>query len=61
MSVKLGERWIKLSKAVALNRIRKNEELEMGWKKDEIELPAEFRDLDPAHVIPMNRVGDVHV
>ena len=55
MSIKLGERWIKLSKTIALNRIRESEEQELGWKKDEIGLPAEFRDLDPAHVIPMKR------
>ena len=56
MSVKLGERWIKLSTTLALNRIRKSEELEKGWKRDEIALPAEFRDLDPVHLIPLNRV-----
>lgn len=55
MSVRLGERWIKLSTTLALNRIRKTEELEKGWKKGEILLPVEFRDLDPVHVIPLLR------
>ena len=55
MSVMLGERLIKLSKTVALNRIRASEEFEKGWKKDETALPAHFRDrdLDPVHVIPL--------
>ena len=53
MSVRMGERWIKLSTTVALNRIRKSEELEKGWKRAEIGLPVEFRDLDPVHVVPM--------
>ena len=47
MSVRLGDYWIKLSTTVALNRIRKSEEMEKGWRKDEIGLQAEFRDLDP--------------
>ena len=53
MSVRLGERWIKLSTTLALNRIRKSEEMEKGWRKSEIKLPPEFRDLDPVHVIPI--------
>ena len=53
MSVMLGEKFIKLSKTVALNRIRASEELEKGWKKGEIALPVEFRDLDPVHIIPL--------
>ena len=56
MSVRLGERWIRLSTTVALNRIRKSEEMEKGWRKNEIALPVEFRDLDPVHVVPMKRV-----
>ena len=56
MSVMLGDHYIKLSATVALNRIRKSEEMEKGWHKDEIALPIEFRDLDPVHVIPLNRV-----
>ena len=52
----MGEKWIKLSTTVALNRIRKSEELEKGWKKGDIGLPAELRDLDPVHVVPLERV-----
>ena len=53
MSVRLGDHFIKLSTATALNRIRKDEELEKGWKKSEIGIPAELRDLDPVHVAPL--------
>ena len=53
MSVKLGDHFIKLSTTVALNRIKKGEKLEKGWKKDEIGLPAELRDLNPVHVVPL--------
>ena len=56
MSVKMGDYYIKISKTLALNRIRRDEELEKGWKKDEIKLPAEIRDLDPVHVVPLARV-----
>ena len=56
MSVRLGDYWLKLSTTVALNRIRLCEEMEMGWRKNEVGLPAEFRDLDPVHVIPLERV-----
>ena len=55
----MGERWIKLSTTLALNRIRKSEELEKGWRKNEIGLPVEFRDMDPVHVIPLKGVEDV--
>lgn len=53
MSVRLGENYIKLSTTIALNRIRKSEEMEKGWRKNEIALPARFRDLDPVHVVPL--------
>ena len=53
MSVRMGEEWIKLSTTVALNRIRKSEEFEKGWKKGDFGLPAESRDLDPVHVVPL--------
>ena len=56
MSVTMGDHYIKLSTAVALNRIRKNEEFEKGWKKNEIQLPSEFIGLDPVHVVPLKRV-----
>ena len=56
MSVKLRDYYIKLSTTVALHSIRRSEELEKGWRKDEIHLPAEFKDLDPVHVIPLERV-----
>ena len=56
MSVKLGDGWIKMSKTLALNRIRKDEELEKGWRKDEIALPVELSDFDPAHVVPLKPV-----
>ena len=52
----MGEHWIKLSTTAALTRIRKNEEIELGWRKGEIGLPAEFRDLEPVHVLPMKRI-----
>ena len=56
MSVRMGDHFIKLSSTVALNSIRKTEEHEKGWKKTEIQLPAEFRDFDPVHVVPLTRV-----
>ena len=58
MSIRLGEYFIKLSTTVVLNRLRKSEEMEKGWKKGEIALPSEFRDLDPVHLIPLNRAKD---
>ena len=45
---------------MALNRIRKTEELEKGWKKGEIVLPIEFRDMDPVHIVPMSWVKTFH-
>ena len=57
MSIRLGDRFIKLSTTVALNWISKSEEIEKGWRKDEIALPVEFSDLDPVHVIPLIDVG----
>ena len=56
ISMRLGVNWITLSKTVALNSIRSTEELEKGWRKDEIALPAMFRDFDPVHVIPLEWV-----
>ena len=56
MSVRLGVNWITLSKTVALNSIRSTEELEKGWRKDEINVPAMLRDFDPVHVIPLEWV-----
>lgn len=53
MSLQLGEHLIKLSTARALNRIRKTEELDKGWRKGEIQLPVEFRDMDPVHINPL--------
>ena len=55
----MGDHYIKLSTTKALNKIRKSEELEKGWRKDEIGLPAEFGDFDPVHVIPLKRVENV--
>ena len=60
MSARLGERFIKLSTTTALNRIRKSEEIEKGWRKNEIGLPAEFRDLDLVHVVPLKRVANLN-
>ena len=57
MSVRMGDYYIKLSETIELNRIRKNEELEKGWRKDEIALPAMFRDSDPVHVVPLIDIG----
>ena len=56
MSVRMGERSIKLSTTVALSRIRRSEELEKGWRKNEISLMAEYNDLDPVHVVPLKRI-----
>ena len=56
MSIELGKAWITVSKTVALNAIRQNEELEKGWRKDEINVPAMLRDFDPVHVIPLEWV-----
>ena len=61
MSVKMGDHYIKLSRTVALNRIRKSEELEKGWRKDEIHLPVELRDLDPVHVQPLKGIESFYV
>ena len=43
---------IRTSKTGSLNFIIQNEEVEKGWKKGEIALPVEFRDLDAVHVLP---------
>ena len=56
MSIRMGEKWIKLSTTVALNRIRKSEELEKGWRKSDFALPAELTDLDLVHIIPLGSV-----
>ena len=56
MSVKLGDHFIKLSTTLALNRIRKDEELEKGWRQGDIGVPSELRDLDLVHVVPLERV-----
>ena len=56
MSVKLGDNFIRLSTTLSLNRIRKREESEKGWKKGEFGVPAELRDLDLVHVVPLERV-----
>ena len=56
MSVRMGDHYIKLSTTVALNSIRKTEELEKGWKKNDIRLPVEFEYLDPVHIVPLTRV-----
>ena len=53
MSVKLGDHYIKLSTTVALNSIRKDEELKKGWRKGLFSIPVELRDLDPVHVVPL--------
>ena len=56
MSVELGNKYLTLSTTVALHKIRKDEELEKGWRKDEIKLPTEYRDMDPVHVVPLKRI-----
>ena len=56
MSARLGDHYIKLSKTLALNRIRREEELEKGWKKGDFGVPAELRDLNLVHVVPLDRV-----
>ena len=53
MSVKLGDHYIMLSTTVALNRIRIDEEIEKGWRKNSLKLPGELNDLDPVHVVPL--------
>ena len=53
MSARLGDHYIKLSTTKALNRIKKDEELEKGWKKGDFGMPAELRDLDLVHVVPL--------
>ena len=52
----MGDHYVKLSTTTALNRIRKDEEFDKGWKKDGIRIPFELRDLDPVHVSPLKRV-----
>ena len=56
MSSKLGDNYIKLSTTIALNRLRKDEELQKGWRKGLLNIPTELRDLDPVHVLPLERV-----
>ena len=53
MSARLGDHFIKLSKTLALNRIGKDEELEKGWRQGDFGIPAELRDLDLVHVVPL--------
>ena len=53
MSGRLRDHFIKLSTTLALNQIRKEEELEKGWRKGDFGIPAELRDLDLVHVVPL--------
>ena len=54
MSVRMGDHYIKLSTTVALNRIRRDEELDKGWRKSDFVVPVtELRDLDLVHVVPL--------
>ena len=48
---------IRTSKTGSLNLVIKSEESEKGWKKGEIGLPVEFRDLDAVHIIPFVDLG----
>lgn len=60
----MGEEWIKISSTVALNRIRKDEELEKGWRKNEMALPAEMRaglNFDPVHIVPLKGVESCRI
>ena len=59
MSIKIGDYYIKLSTTVALNKIRKSEEIEKGWRKNEIALPPELRGLDPVHIVPLSRIETI--
>ena len=52
----MGDHYIKLSTTYVLNRIRKEEEFEKGWKKNEIKVPVELRDFNPVHVTPLKTV-----
>ena len=56
MSARYGDHFIMLSKTLALNRIRKDEEFEKGWRKGDFGVPTELRDLDLVHVFPLERV-----
>ena len=56
MSIRIGDGWIKVSKTIALNRIRKSEELEKGWHKDELAMPVEYKDFDLVHIVPLETV-----
>ena len=53
----LVESICRTSKTGSLNLIRKEEEATKGWKKGEIALPSEFRDLDAVHVLPFVDLG----
>ena len=56
MSARLGDHFILLSTTLALNRIRRDEEFEKGWKKGALSLPIEVNELDFVHVIPLKRL-----
>ncbi|CBY11768.1 unnamed protein product [Oikopleura dioica] len=59
MSMNIDDSWISrgTSTTASLNAIKKDEELTKGWKKGEIALPHEFKDLDAVHILPLVDLG----
>ena len=57
MSLSIGDSWIRTSTTKSLNIIRTNEEAQKGWKKGEIALPHDFKDLDAVHILPLVDLG----
>ena len=53
MSIKLGEGMIRTSTTKSLRPIRNNKQSELGWKRGEISILAQFRDMDPVDVVPL--------
>ncbi|CBY13544.1 unnamed protein product [Oikopleura dioica] len=55
----IDDSWISrgTSTTASLNAIKKDEELTKGWKKGEIALPHEFKDLDAVHILPLVDLG----
>ena len=57
LSLNVGDSWIRTSTTKSLTVIRDYEEEEKGWKKEEIALPHEFKDLDAVHILSFVDLG----
>ena len=60
MSARMGDQFIKLSTTTSLNKIRKDKEMEKGWRKGDLSVTEEINELDLVHVLPLVGVKIVH-